>query len=115
VAPDHRALLPARPSRSILETKSSLEEAEHAADPGADDVLAALIAQLDRQIVRHQWDQPAGDNALETYRRLATEFPASSAAAQIGERLSTVMWSEANAAEKAQRWDDAEVREVGDD
>jgi hypothetical protein len=107
VAPDHHALFPARPNRGTLETKLSLAEAENSATAAADDDLAALIAQLDRQIAKHQWDQPPGDNALETYRRLTKEFPASSAAAQIGERLSTVMWSEANAAEKAQRWDDA--------
>jgi SH3 domain-containing protein len=67
-----------------------------------EDHLATLIAQCDRQIAEHRW----GD-ALKTYQQVANEFPGNPAAAQLGKRLSAILWSEGASAVRANRPDDA--------
>jgi hypothetical protein len=67
-----------------------------------EDHLAALMTECDRRIAQHRWG-----NALETYLRIDNEFPGTPAAAQLGVRLSAILWSEATSAARVQRLGEA--------
>jgi hypothetical protein len=95
---DHRAPLAERGAA----TPKRLAENKHLDAGTTEDHLAALIAECNRQIAEHRWG-----NALETYRQIASEFPGSPAAAQLGVRLSSILLSEGTSAARAERLDDA--------
>jgi hypothetical protein len=59
-------------------------------------------AACSRPDADHRWG-----NAFETYLQIVNEFPGSPAAAQLGERLSAILWSEGTSAATAERLDEA--------
>lgn len=69
--------------------------------------LAALVNQGERQIAEHRLEAPAGDNALETYRRIAAKSPESAEARALGEHLSLAVWSLGIAATQRGDWAEA--------
>jgi Sel1 repeat-containing protein len=69
--------------------------------------LAALVDQGERQIAEHRLEAPAGDNALETYRRIATTSPESVETRSFGEHLSLALWSLGVAATQRGDWVEA--------
>jgi hypothetical protein len=84
---------------------SSRNGRDVAAPPRASTALWAIRDKLERQLAKHQLDQPEGDNALETYRELATQWP--NDVAPAGQRLSEAFWREAEQARAAAHWDEA--------
>ena len=60
--------------------------------------LPALLDAAQRQIAEQRLDQPAGNNALETFRRIVTNWPADARVDQLRERLREeflMLWSDA--------------------
>ena len=49
--------------------------------------LPALLDAAQRQIAEQRLDQPTGNNALETFRRIVTNWPADVRVDQLRERL----------------------------
>jgi hypothetical protein len=68
---------------------------------------SALVDQGERQIAEHRLEAPAGDNALETYRRVAARSPGSEETRALGEHLSLAFWSLGVAATQRGDWADA--------
>jgi hypothetical protein len=98
---DHRAPVA---ERDVVTTPKGPAENENVDDWIAEDHLAALMTECDRRIAQHRWG-----NALETYLRMVNEFPGSPAAAQLGVRLSAILWSEVTGAARGQRLDEARM------
>jgi hypothetical protein len=69
--------------------------------------LAAFVEQGERQIAEHRLETPAGDNALETYRRIAAKLPESAETRSLGEHLSLAFWSFGVAATQKGDWAEA--------
>ena len=69
--------------------------------------LTALGKQVDRQFVDGHLDQPAGDDALETYRQIVAIAPHAAATGELGDRLSAKFSSLATEARATEKWDDA--------
>lgn len=82
--------------------------AEHGQGSEASDADSALpVKQAEQQLATRQLEQPPGNNALETYHRIAALSPKDAATTYISERLSTALWPLALDAKAAGRWDDA--------
>jgi TPR repeat protein len=71
------------------------------------DDLSALIDKAERQIAEHRLETPLGDNALETYRRIAARSPGSLEMLTVGEHLSLALWSLGAAAMQRGDWAEA--------
>jgi tetratricopeptide (TPR) repeat protein len=69
--------------------------------------ISALTTKFELQLAEGRLDQPEGDNALQTYRKIAEIAPNDAATEQLGQRLSASFWSLASQARAAKRWDDA--------
>jgi hypothetical protein len=69
--------------------------------------LTALLARAELQIADHRLEQPAGDNALESYDQLKSQWPDDAAATAIGQRLSAAFWVLADDAIAAEDWEKA--------
>lgn len=48
--------------------------------------------QVERQLAEHRLEQPLGDNALESYRRLASRWPDEPEVVRLGARLGVTFW-----------------------
>lgn len=66
---------------------------------------SSMMHRLERQIAQRRLDRPDGDNALDTYRRIAAQWPDDAPAA--GRSLSAALWFSAEDARAAARWDEA--------
>jgi hypothetical protein len=69
--------------------------------------LSTLRKRVDRQFAEGRLDQPAGDNALDTYHQIVALAPHAAATVQLGDRLSGKFWSLATQARATKQWDDA--------
>ncbi|HEV2550305.1 MAG TPA: hypothetical protein VGU20_23540 [Stellaceae bacterium] len=69
--------------------------------------LTAFVDQGERQIAEHRLETPAGDNALETYRRIAAKSLESTETRSFGEHLSLAFWSLGVAATQRGDWVEA--------
>lgn len=69
--------------------------------------LAAFVDQGEHQIAEHRLETPPGDNALETYRRIAAKLPESAETHALGEHLSLAFWSLGVAATQRGDWAEA--------
>jgi hypothetical protein len=73
----------------------------------ADAAQSGLVERMERQIAAGRLDQPAGDNAIETYRRAAALSGDPVVTEGLGVKVSTAVWRAADAAKQAQHWDEA--------
>jgi general secretion pathway protein A len=70
--------------------------------------VPALIARAQRQLEAGRVADPAGDNAVETYRQLFTMGPEPGQANDLLEEIRLALWASARNALKAGRWDEAQ-------
>jgi hypothetical protein len=94
-------LLPG-PARPVTQ-----EIARGPSDSWSSPTLSAFVDQAERQITEHRLEAPAGDNALETYRRIVAKSPGSAEARAVGEHLSLAFWSLGVAATQRGDWAEA--------
>lgn len=112
--------------RPAMSVRSDMNETEAAASAGVSTVrgegerrssyaqaaasgagVRELLRQAEEEIAANRLEQPPGSNAIETYHRLSALAPHDPATAQVGERLSSALWTLATDARNAERWDDA--------
>lgn len=67
--------------------------------------LSAMMDRLGRQIAARHLDQPESDNALDTYRQIAAQWPDD--AARAGQPLRAAFWLQAENARAAAHWAEA--------
>jgi hypothetical protein len=97
-------------SSSVLPGPAHLTREEVArapADQTSAEDLSTLVDKAGRQIAEGRLETPAGDNALETYRRIALRSPASLETRSVGEHLSLAFWSLGAAATQRGDWAEA--------
>lgn len=70
--------------------------------------VPALIARARRQLEAGRIADPAGDNAVETYRQLFTMEPEPAQANELLEEVRLALWASARNALRAGRWEEAQ-------
>jgi hypothetical protein len=92
---------PATPVASVARPSGAADQAVTSGE------VAGLVDQLERQLAQGHREQPLGDNALETYRKIGAIAPHAAVTTQLGQRLSASFWTRASQATAARRWDEA--------
>lgn len=93
--------------QSFRPTAPGESESNAAGQPATDADVAALIARGERQIAEHRLEEPAGNNALETYRRIAAMHADGQEGRQFGEHLSAAFYLSAATAMREKHWNEA--------
>jgi len=74
---------------------------------GDHDELTALLQRTEHELAEQRLEQPAGDNALDTYRQLAARWPHVQPVAHLGRSIALAFWTLGNNAKAAGHWDQA--------
>jgi hypothetical protein len=72
-----------------------------------DGELETLLQRAQGELAERKLEEPPGDNALDSYRRLKAKWPEEKRVAQLGSAIGLAFWSLGNAAQSAGDWSKA--------
>jgi hypothetical protein len=75
-----------------------------AAGPSASSELGALLEKVRRELAQGKLEQPAGDNALASYRLLMARWPQEKGVRELGGAIGATFWSLGNDAKAVGDW-----------
>jgi hypothetical protein len=97
------------PSRPAVagQSRFSGTTAAAAASASAPSEPGALLQRARRELAEGRLEQPAGDNALETYRLLLATWPQEKRVTELGGAVGAAFWSRGTEAKSAGDWQKA--------